>query len=222
MCGRYNLFSELKVIAERFQLNNAPALKMKERYNIAPGQDIFAVARDGEVQNAGTFFRWGLVPGWAKDPKIGYKMINARAETIDVKPSFKNILKRNRCLIIADGFYEWKKEEDRKQPYHITLKNKEPFAFAGLWDEWEHKGEILKTCTIITTEANQLMKEIHHRMPVILTRENEDAWLNSDESGAEVLTSMLLPYDSSKMEAYPISAMVNYAKNEGKEIINSL
>jgi putative SOS response-associated peptidase YedK len=221
MCGRYNLFSELQIIAERFELMNGENLELAPRYNIAPGQDILAVRSDGNG-NYGTFFRWGLIPSWAKDPKIGYKMINARAETLHEKPTFKRLINRKRCVIAADGFYEWKTEEGRKQPYHIHLKDRVPFGFAGLWDEWEHEGKIIQTCTIITTEANELMKEIHHRMPVILTRESEKIWLNEAALDERDLKDLLVPYDSSEMAAYPISPLVNNARNEGEEIINSL
>ncbi|PLT33677.1 SOS response-associated peptidase [Bacillus sp. V5-8f] len=221
MCGRYNLFSELKTIAERFQVMNSEVLELVPRYNIAPGEDIMAV-RCGENGNYASLLRWGLIPAWAKDSKIGYKMINARAETLHEKSTFKRLLNRKRCLIVADGFYEWKKEEKGKQPYHIHLKNQEPFGFAGLWDEWEHQGQIVQTCTIITTQANELMKDIHHRMPVILTRESEEAWLDEAELSVPELNGLLVPYKPTEMLAYPISTFVNNARNEGKEILNPL
>lgn len=221
MCGRYNLFSEMQAIAERFQVIEQEELLDEPRYNIAPGQNITVVISE-ENKRKLTALRWGLIPKWAKDPKIGYKMINARAETIDVKPTFKGLLKRKRCLITADGFYEWKKENKQKQPYHIHLSNKEPFAFAGLYDEWENGAEIIRTCTIITTEANELMAEIHDRMPVILTRENEKVWLDGDITETAELKSVMVPYEAAFMNAYPISSFVNNARNEGKEILNSL
>ncbi|MBS4174548.1 SOS response-associated peptidase [Bacillus sp. FJAT-49736] len=219
MCGRFNLYSSMELLLERFDLKNAEWIEWYPRFNIAPSQDVLAVVQ-GENGNKGGFLKWGLVPSWASDPKIGYKMINARAETLTEKPSFKHLLSRRRCLIIADGFYEWKREGDGKQPYHIRLKNGEPFSFAGLWDRWEKNGEKLQTCTIITTEANKLMKPIHDRMPVILTKETENRWL--DRTIGNSITDVLKPYDYQYMEAYPVSSLVNSPKNEGEELINSL
>lgn len=219
MCGRYNLFSELQVIAERFQAIEQEGLMVEPRYNIAPGQNITVVISEANKHKLAVL-RWGLIPNWAKDPKIGYKMINARAETIDIKPSFKGLLKRKRCLIAADGFYEWKKEGSQKQPYHIHLSNKEPFAFAGLYDEWRNGSEVIRTCTIITTEAN--MEGIHDRMPVILTQENEKVWLDEDVTETAELKSLMVPYEAAFMNAYPISSFVNNARNEGQGILNSL
>lgn len=219
MCGRFNLYSNMEFLLERFELTNVDWIELSPRYNIAPSQDVLAIV-EGEYGNKGGFLKWGLVPSWATDPKIGYKMINARAETLSQKPSFKKLLSRRRCIIPADGFYEWKKEGTIKQPYHIRLKNGEPFAFAGLWDRWEHNGEKLQTCTIVTTEANLLMKNIHDRMPVILTAETEKMWL--DRNVGEEAKKVLTPYDHDEMEAYPIPSLVNSPKNEGKELINSL
>lgn len=221
MCGRYNLFSELQAISERFQAIEQKELMVEPRYNIAPGQNI-AVVLSKENKREIALFQWGLIPNWAKDPKTGYKMINARAETIDTKPTFKGLLKRHRCLIPADGFYEWKKEGRQKQPYHIHLTNKEPFAFAGLYAEWDNGTEVIRTCTIITTEANELMAEIHDRMPVILTQENEKIWLDQDVTETAQLKSLMVPYEAAFMNAYPISSFVNNARNEGQEILNSL
>jgi putative SOS response-associated peptidase YedK len=221
MCGRYNLFTELKLIAERFEIFHTEQLELLPRYNIAPSQDVLAITSE-EGQNSASLFRWGLIPSWAKDPKIGYKMINARSESILEKPTFKRLIKRNRCLIPADGFYEWKLEGKQKQPYHIQLKSKEPFAFAGLYDEWLHEGKTTFTCTIITTDANEMMRDIHQRMPVILTREMEKEWLSHDNLGDSQVRELLTQYDSSEMLAYPISTIVNNARNEGAEIINSL
>jgi len=220
MCGRFNLFSELQVIAERFEAEQE-GLTVEPRYNIAPGQNITVVIAE-ENKRKLAVLRWGLIPNWAKDPKIGYKTINARAETVDIKPTFKGLLKRKRCLIAADGFYEWKKENKKKQPYHIHLKNKEPFAFAGLYDVWGNGSEVIQTCTIITTEANELMEGIHDRMPVILTKENEKIWLDENIKETARLKSVLVPYEAAFMNAYPIASFVNNASNEGQEILNSL
>ncbi|KQL52484.1 hypothetical protein AN964_02300 [Heyndrickxia shackletonii] len=219
MCGRYNLYSSIEILLERFELTNIDWIELSPRYNLAPSQAVLAVVQ-GEHGNKGGFLKWGLVPSWANDPKMGYKMINARAETLAEKPSFKKLLSRRRCIIPADGFYEWKKDGNTKQPYHIRLKSGEPFAFAGLWDRWERNGEKLQTCTIITTEANPLMEKIHDRMPVILTKETEKMWL--DRNVGEEAKKVLIPYDHHEMEAYPISSLVNSPKNDGKELINSL
>ncbi|MEK5520685.1 hypothetical protein B5V89_19090 [Heyndrickxia sporothermodurans] len=221
MCGRFNLYSSIEDLMERFDLTNWEMIEFSPKYNIAPSQEVLAIV-EGEKGNRGGFLRWGLVPSWAKDPKIGYKMINARAETIDEKPSFKRLLARRRCLIIADGFYEWKKEGNRKTPYHIHLKDKQPFAFAGLWDRWNQGGKTIQSCTIITTEANKLMRDIHDRMPVILTKESEQVWLDRSIQEEKQLKSLLSPFDSTLMEAYTISEIVNSPKNEGAEILNSL
>ncbi|PLS15002.1 hypothetical protein CVD28_25110 [Bacillus sp. M6-12] len=221
MCGRYNLFSDLTQLYERFELAELVDAEFTARYNIAPSQEVIAIVR-GSKGNKGGYLKWGLVPSWANDPKIGYKMINARAETLDEKVSFKRLLSKRRCLIPADGFYEWKKAEKNKQPFHIRLKSGEPFAFAGLWDSWQRDGQTLHTCTIITTEANELMQEIHHRMPVILTKEAEKEWLNPENTDGRLLKPILLPFDSNAMVAYPVSTLVNSPKNEGKEILNSL
>ena len=149
-----------------------------------------------------SMFRWGLIPYWAKDPSTGHKMINARAETIDEKPSFKHSLQRKRCLIVADGFYEWKKEGPTKRPHRITLKNKELFGFAGLWDTWKSPDGDINSCTIITTTPNELMAGIHNRMPVILSRDAECAWLDQGIAGWEALKSLLIPYPAEYMLAY--------------------
>lgn len=200
---------------------NEHMLELSPRFNIAPSQDVFAVVQ-GENGNRGGYLRWGLVPSWANDPKIGYKMINARAETVHEKPSFRKLLTRRRCLIVADGFYEWKQEEGVKQPYNIRLKNRNPFAFAGLWDRWEQNGTIIQSCTVITTEANELMKPIHDRMPVILTKESGPIWLDRSVQDEKRLSSILVPYQASEMEAYPVSGLVNSPKNGSSAMINSL
>jgi putative SOS response-associated peptidase YedK len=167
--------------------------------------------------------QWGLIPSWAKDPKIGNKLINARAETLAEKPSFRNAFKRRRCLVIADGFYEWQKLEKRKQPYYIKMQNGKPFAFAGLWESWQASPkEAIVSCTIVTTAANSLMKPIHDRMPVILSLDECDRWLDSSVSEPQVLQSLLKPYNSEAMQAIPVSSTVNSPANERAECINPL
>ena len=165
-------------------------------------------------------FRWGLIPFWAKDPSIGHKMINARAETVDEKPSFEHSLQRERCLVIADGFYEWKKEGSTKQPYRITLKNKELFGFAGLWDTWNSTtGDIIDSCSIITTTPNDLMASIHDRMPVILSQDSERVWLDQTIVDSCFLKSLLVPYPANLMMAYEVSTLVNSPKNNEPECL---
>lgn len=221
MCGRYSLFSKQDVVTERFQLANSEQLEWVERYNIAPSQQVLAIIGDEKGNRAG-FLKWGLVPSWATDPKIGYKMINARMETVDHKPSFKRLLTRRRCLIPADGFYEWKRDGDKKQPYRFQLKTKQPFAFAGLWDRWEEGDKVIHSCTIITTEANTLVRDVHSRMPVILRNEAEKIWLDRTIEDSVKLKQLLLPYGAEDMESYPVSTLVNSPKNDQKEIIQSL
>ena len=221
MCGRYSLFADRDDLAERFALEFPDGFEWEERYNIAPSQNLLAIVQATTGNRAG-LLKWGLVPSWAKDPKIGYKMINARAETVDQKPSFKKLLKRRRCLIIADGFYEWKKEDSGKQPFRFQMKTEEPFAFAGLWDRWENNGETLHTCTIITTEANAVVNGIHDRMPVILPKKKEQIWLDRSIEDEAYLKSLLIPFSEDQMEKYPVSSLVNSPKNDTREIVNSL
>jgi putative SOS response-associated peptidase YedK len=214
MCGRFS-FSEFDGIGERF-LIEPPTLK--PNYNVAPSQDVPVIIYDGSNRLA--MFRWGLIPFWAKDPSIGNKMINARAETVDEKPSFKHSLQRKRCLVLADGFYEWKKEGSTKRPHRISLKNKDLFGFAGLWDTWKSPaGDIINSCSIITTSPNELMAVIHNRMPVILPREVEQLWLDQGITDSHFLKSLLKPYPADLMIAYEVSTLVNSPKNNGPECL---
>jgi putative SOS response-associated peptidase YedK len=191
------------------------------RYNIAPTQTVIVVSDDGT--RTLTEMRWGLIPSWAKDSAIGNRMINARAETVATKPAFRVALRKRRCLIPADGFYEWQPVGRRKQPVYITLKSREPFSFAGLWESWTAPdGQEIKTCTIITTEANDLLKAIHDRMPVILTREAEAVWLDPTIQDPEGLLPLLGPYPAEEMEAYPVSTQVNNTAHDGQECIQPL
>lgn len=223
MCGRFTLFVDPLLLSDRFNIININELTIEPRYNIAPSQDVVAIVRDEYNQNnrAG-LLRWGLIPVWAKNPSIGYKMINARAETVHEKPAYRRLLKRRRCLIPASGFFEWKRNGSRKQPYHIQLKSEKPFAFAGLWDRWEHEGQVIQSCTIITTQPNDLMAYIHNRMPVILKPEHEESWLDQTNEDGEYLKSLLIPYDSEEMKAYPVSNTVGSPKNQGKELVEPL
>ena len=218
MCGRYG-FSQPEKLSERFHTDNQLSY-LTPRYNVAPSQDMPVVVHHD--RNHVELMRWGLVPFWAKDEKIGYKMINARAETLAEKPSFRKALALKRCIIPADGFFEWMKLDREKIPYYISLKNHSLFGFAGLYDIWHDKqGKELKTYTIITTEPNTVMKPIHDRMPVILEKGDEEAWLNPDETDPERLLPLLHPYPAHDMEAYPVSRLVNSPKHDTKEVIES-
>jgi putative SOS response-associated peptidase YedK len=222
MCGRFSLFESIDVLQEQFDFQYFEDLD--PRYNIAPGQDILTVFNNGEDRE-GVKMRWGLIPFWADDEKIGYKMINARAETVDEKASFKNALKKRRCIIIADGFYEWKKEGADKQPYRFEMKNKKPFALAGLWENWSKNGKNITSCTIITTIPNKVTQLVHDRMPVILPENHIDLWLDRSLEEPNQLKKLLIPYSGDLMDRYQISTSINSAKNEGEELvipINSL
>lgn len=217
MCGRYTLTANTQKLAEAFSGVEVPA-ELPPRYNIAPSQAIAVVANNG--QHKVEFFQWGLIPSWAKDAKIGSQMINARAETVGEKPSFKNAYKRRRCLILADGFYEWKKEGDKtKTPMYIRLASGEPFAFAGLWEMWQKTEDTILSCTIITTEPNELMAQIHNRMPVILPPTAYEQWLDPAERTPDQLNGLLQPFPAGLMTAYPVSKLVNSPSNDSRELI---
>jgi len=212
MCGRFT-FIDIEGIKERFKTE---PVNLKPNYNVAPTLDVAVIVNTGQL----AMFKWGLIPFWAKDPSSGNKLINARAETVDEKPSFKHSLQRKRCLIVADGFYEWKKEGSSKRPHRITLKNNELFGFAGLWDTWKSPGgDIVNSCSIITTTSNKLMSGIHNRMPVILSRDSERVWLDQSIVDSHFLKSLLVPYPAELMMAYEVSCFVNSTKNNGPECL---
>jgi putative SOS response-associated peptidase YedK len=218
MCGRYTLTAEPALLEDRFacRLSNVP---YRTSYNIAPGQEVMAVVKAEAELRAGSL-RWGLVPAWAKDPKIGYRMINARAETAAEKPSFRRALRQRRCLILADGFYEWRRAGRQKTPMYIRLRSGEPFAFAGLWEWWHGPDGIpLSSCAILTTGANALMQPIHHRMPVILDRAAESLWLDNEITEPQALLPVLAPFDAEAMDAYEVSSEVNSARHNSPACI---
>ncbi|HEX6305870.1 MAG TPA: SOS response-associated peptidase [Anaerolineales bacterium] len=193
------------------------------RYNIAPSQPVAVIPNDG--RNKLDFFVWGLIPSWAKDPAIGNRMINARAETLAEKPSFRAAYRRRRCLVLADGFYEWRKEPGNKAktPMYIQMESKEPFAFAGLWEIWHSAdGSEVRSCNIITTEPNGLVKQIHNRMPVILPREAYELWLAPEEKDPSELDGLLVPFPAPEMMAYPVSKTVNSPANDGPELVQPI
>ena len=208
MCGRFTLTLNPAELQEQFGLSEPPPKELAPRYNIAPSQAVAVIANNADRKLE--LFKWGLIPSWAKDPKIGNKMINARAETLAEKPSFRTALKRRRCLVVADGFYEWKKTGSSKTPMYITLNDGRPFAFAGLWEAWQSPEDgLIKSCTIITTEPNALMADIHNRMPAILPPDAYDQWLTPGELAAEAALPLLQPYDAAQMKAAPVSTRVN-------------
>ena len=223
MCGRYSLTSPTEAVRRMFDFPEQPNLAV--RVNIAPSQDVAAVrlGADGASARHFAWLRWGLIPSWAKEPGIGNRMINARAETIAEKPAFRAAFRRRRCLIPADGFYEWKTERGRKQPYRIALEGGAPFAFAGLWERWEGSGEAgaVESCTIITTEANARLMAIHHRMPVILAPGAYEAWLDPATPGAEA-QALLRPAPSEWFTAYRVSPKINSPANDDPALIAPL
>lgn len=211
MCGRYTLTADAAAVAEELELPGLPAT-YRPRYNIAPMQEVLAVtAPDGEPR--AEMLRWGLVPFWAKDPALGSRMINARAETLAEKPAYRGAYRKRRCLVVADGFYEWQKQPGGKQPYRIRRGDGRPFAFAGLWEEWGPKERPLRTCTIVTVGPNALMAPIHDRMPTILEPDERDLWL-SPEQDPRALQDVLHPYRGDGLEAYPVSTLVNAPGND--------
>ena len=220
MCGRFTLRTPAHRLAEAFGVRELPNLP--PRYNIAPTQDVVAIrhAADG-VGRRLVLLRWGLIPSWAKDLAVGNRMINARAESVTQKPAFRAAFHRRRCLVAADGFYEWQKAQDgKKQPYHIRLKDDAPFAIAGLWERWHAPTqEVVESCTLITTSANDLLMPIHDRMPVILPAADYDAWLDPDPPSADELTALLRPYPSDEMTASPVDRLVNDPRNDAPACI---
>ena len=216
MCGRYTLF-RLEQILQQFPFITSVPQDAKPRYNVAPTQPVLAVANSRPDRL--DYFHWGLIPSWAKDRAIGNRMINARAETLAEKPAFRTALRRRRCLVPADGFYEWRKEPDgkTKTPVYVRMKSGEPFMFAGLWETWHDPdggGSEIPSCTLITTTPNAVMQSIHDRMPVILPREHYAAWLDPGERPADELTRLLGRYPPEAMEASPVSRLVNSPANE--------
>jgi putative SOS response-associated peptidase YedK len=223
MCGRFTLTTEPGVVARRFGAPPAEGGGTTPRYNIAPTQTVVTVTEDGERHLEQ--MHWGLVPRWAKDPKIGSRLINARAETLAQKPTFRESLRRQRCLLPADGFYEWVAGPDgTRRPLRISLASGEPFAFAGLWDEWvppagEEQGARLRTCTIITTTPNDLMAQVHQRMPVILRPEAEALWLDPAITDPEQLVPLLAAYPAEALVLQPVSPLVNSPANDSAQLL---
>ncbi|MEX2496306.1 MAG: SOS response-associated peptidase [Woeseia sp.] len=212
MCGRFAFWSPTEAAAALFDFD--PAFAMEPRYNIAPSLDIAAVRAAGAERRELVKLRWGFIPSWATDPSIGNRMINARAETVAEKPAFRNAYRKRRCLILADGFYEWRKEKGGKTPYFISLASGEPFAFAGLWEPWTDKetGESRETATIVTTAASDFLATLHDRMPVVLGPDTASAWLGGQPVEAVI-------DNPPELRAWPVERQVNNARTEGPELI---
>ncbi|MFC1898041.1 SOS response-associated peptidase [Candidatus Cloacimonadota bacterium] len=217
MCGRFAMYSSFNAIKEYADILNEIG-QLDNNFNVAPGQ-IIPIVMQEHGKRILEPVKWGFVPYWATDPKIGSRMINTRAETIAEKPSFKAAFRYRRCLIPANGFFEWRKPD--KQPFYISLKSREIFTFAGIWEDWHHAdGTSLRTCSIITTEPNEMMQEIHERMPVILTRKAEEKWLAQNDQ--KKLLNLLKPYDHNEMQMHPISKAVNSYKNNDSQLLKEI
>jgi len=214
VCGRFAFYSPSEATAALFGVTGSIAVE--PRYNIAPTQYIAGIRNSDESGRELAMFRWGLIPFWAKDPSIGNRMINARSETVAEKPSFRAAYRRRRCLLLADGFYEWKKEGESKTPYFISMASGAPFAFAGLWENWQSKetDESIQSTTIITTAANEFMATLHHRMPVVLQPDTADRWLAGDDDLIDDVTA-----NSPELTAWAVDRRVNNARNEGEDLI---
>ena len=224
MCGRFNLTATPEQVKEAFKLSSL--FDFQSSYNITPGQDILAIvssdeATDGNQHNQAVQLYWGLIPSWSKDRKISHNLINARAENIAEKPSFRSAFQKRRCLLPATGFFEWAQSENGKQAYHIARPNHQVFAFAGLWEHWEQGGETVYSCTIITTSANQLMQPIHSRMPVILDPQNYAKWLDG-QSKKDDLQALLACDAYSAMDTIPVSSWVNNPRHDDVNCIRPL
>lgn len=220
MCGRFTLSSNLDDLQGRFGFE-ARDLEYRPSYNIAPTQQVMVVSVDPQYGNRrAESMRWGLVPFWAKDLKIGARMINAQAETAATKPAFRAAFKKRRCLVLADGFFEWRKEGKEKIPTYIFQPSNTPFAFAGLWENWRSPdGENVRSCTILTTTPNELIQPIHNRMPVILSQETEALWLDPMTEEQETLTPLLIPAPAEGLTTMVVSNLVNSFKNQGPECV---
>jgi putative SOS response-associated peptidase YedK len=217
MCGRFAFYSPTEAVVRLFGVEAADDLP--PRYNIAPTQDAPVVRLDEDGVRRLVPLRWGLVPFWAKDPAIGNRMINARSETVASKPAFRQAVRRRRCLIVADGFYEWQKTPHGKVPWYIHLAGGGPFAMAGLWESWRREGaDSLETCTILTTAPNEMMARLHNRMPVVLTGPGVDTWLDPN-TPVDGLDPLFAPQDESLLHAIPVSRRVNSPANDGPELI---
>jgi putative SOS response-associated peptidase YedK len=217
MCGRYAQRTDAKKLAKEFKVAEVPSVE--PRYNIAPTQEILAVSETDDGREM-RFFKWGLVPSWAKDTSMGARLINARSETVAEKPAFRQAFKQRRCIIPADGFYEWQRAEGRKQPFFFRMRDERLFGFAGLWERWEGEGgEVVNSCAILTTEANEVLRPVHDRMPVILHPEDYELWLDGDARKLDLVKQTLRPYQAREMLGYLVGASVNNPRSQGEGLI---
>jgi putative SOS response-associated peptidase YedK len=215
MCGRFALKTPVRKLVTRFELDEV--IDFAPRYNIAPGTDVPTIRQSPEGKRVMHLLRWGLVPHWAKDPGIGAKLSNARGETVAEKPSFRDAFRRRRCLVPADGFYEWKTEGRQKQPYYFSMKSGEPFALGGLWESWRAAdGSILRTCCLITTGPNEIMLPVHDRMPVIVSPDDYEAWLTGEADDA---LDLVRPYPTDEMQTWAVSKRVSRSSEEGADLV---
>lgn len=222
MCGRFTLATPPEIVAEFFELTSVPDLA--PRYNVAPTQDVPAViVTPDQPGRQLALFRWGLIPAGADDPAVGNRMINARAETVAVRPAFRSAFRMRRCLVISDGFYEWQNTgERRKQPFHIRMCDGSPFAYAGLWDCWQRGEAPIRSCTIITCPPNELVAPLHDRMPVIIDRRDFGLWLDPSITSPKMLSPLLKPYPAAMLAAHPVSTRVNSATIDDPSCIEPL
>ncbi len=220
MCGRFTLATAPTALATLFDLDAASLPPLAPRYNIAPTQPVAIVRAAEDGGREMVLARWGLIPSWAKDPSVGARMINARSETIADKPAFRAAFRRRRCLVPADGFYEWQAVNGKKQPYYIELRDHGPFAIAGLWEHWQAPtGEEIESCTLLTTDANDLVRPLHDRMPVILAPEDYALWLDPAVSDPVLPAQLLRPFPPAAMALHPVSTRVNTVRNDDPSCI---
>lgn len=220
MCGRYAFFSPAEAVKRTFALDLMPALS--PRYNIAPTQSVPALRVTEEGTRTLVMLHWGLVPRWAKDRAVGNRMINARSETVAEKPAYRDAFRRRRCLVLADGWYEWQAAPGGKLPWFVRLRDRRPIAFAGLWERWKDPaGELLESCTIVTTDASESIRKIRDRMPVVLPEHSWDRWMDPAYTDTKALSKTLGSYDSKELQAWTVSRLVNAPKNEGPKLIET-
>ena len=225
MCGRFTRVTDGQQLEVIFELNDIPRTLVPQ-FNLAPTQ-LAAVARDLAGERHVSQLRWGLIPSWARDEKIGYRTINARAETLAEKPAFRSALRRQRCLVLADGFFEWERRGKQKLPHYFHMADRQPFAFAGLWERWRGPKdaplpEPIESFTIVTTEPNELLAPLHDRMPAILAADDFDLWLDRDFDQTDVLVKRLLPFPAEEMASYRVSTIVNSPRNDVPDCIQPL
>jgi putative SOS response-associated peptidase YedK len=219
MCGRYRLSRRKQMIEGYFETENE--VDWEPRYNIAPSQPVGIIRQDpSKPERHFSLARWGLIPSWATDASIGFKTINARAETVADKPAFRDAFVSRRCLLPADGFFEWRRSGKEKQPFHFGMQDDSLFAFAGLWERWnDPTGSVIESCSILTTTPNSLLADVHDRMPVILRPENYDLWLDPGFKNVQALAEVLAPFDASRMKSFPVSTRINTVANDDPDCI---